>query len=212
MRITVEGVNEGQPIPGPFAFAVPDPKEHMSLSDNRNPKVVWDGVPEGTRGFALLVVDPDAPTDASDVNQDGKTVPADLPRADFYHWVLVDIPADVRQIDEGEDADGVVPRGKEIGQTAKGIRGANDYTDFLAGDPDMKGVYGGYDGPCPPWNDERVHRYVFELLALDCETLDLPPAFDVDQLQQALADHVLAHTSITGTYSLNPDVARQQNP
>ena len=149
MRITVEGVNEGQPIPGPFAFAVPDPKEHMSLSDNRNPKVVWDGVPEGTRGFALLVVDPDAPTDASDVNQDGKTVPADLPRADFYHWVLVDIPADVRQIDEGEDADGVVPRGKEIGQTAKGIRGANDYTDFLAGDPDMKGVYGGYDGACP---------------------------------------------------------------
>ena len=43
--------------------------------------------------------------------------------------------------------------------------------------------------------------------------IDLPPpAFDVDQLQQALADHVLAHTSITGTYSLNPDVARQQNP
>ena len=206
MRITVEGVNEGQPIPGPFAFAVPDPKEHMSLSDNRNPKVVWDGVPEGTRGFALLVVDPDAPTDASDVNQDGKTVPADLPRADFYHWVLVDIPADVRQIDEGEDADGVVPRGKEIGQTAKGIRGANDYTDFLAGDPDMKGVYGGYDGPCPPWNDERLHHYTFTVYALDVTSLGLDGDFRGPDVVKAMEGHILDRASVTGTYTLKANV------
>jgi hypothetical protein len=206
MRITVEGVNEGQPVPGPFAFAVPEPKEHMSLSDNRNPKVVWDGVPEGTRSFALLVVDPDAPTDASDVNQDGKTVPADLPRADFYHWVLVDIPADVRQIDEGEDADGVVPRGKEIGQTAKGIRGANDYTDFLAGDPDMKGVYGGYDGPCPPWNDERLHHYTFTVYALDVTSLGLSGEIRGPQVVEAMQGHILDQASVTGTYTLNPNV------
>jgi Raf kinase inhibitor-like YbhB/YbcL family protein len=206
MRITVEGVNEGQPVPGPFAFAVPEPKEHMSLSDNRNPKVVWDGVPEGTRSFALLVVDPDAPTDASDVNQDGKTVPADLPRADFYHWVLVDIPADIRQIDEGEDADGVVPRGKDIGQTAKGLRGANDYTDFLAGDPDMKGVYGGYDGPCPPWNDERLHHYTFTVYALDVTSLGLSGEIRGPQVVEAMQGHILDQASVTGTYTLNPNV------
>ncbi|UWN49454.1 hypothetical protein ASALC70_01666 [Alcanivorax sp. ALC70] len=41
----------------------------------------------------------------------------------------------------------MTPRGKSTGRVEKGVRGANDYTDFLAGDPDMKGVYGGYDGP-----------------------------------------------------------------
>lgn len=133
-------------------------------------------------------------------------MPADLPRADFYHWVLVDIPADVRQIDEGEDADGVVPRGKEIGQTAKGIRGANDYTDFLAGDPDMKGVYGGYDGPCPPWNDERLHHYTFTVYALDVTSLGLSGEIRGPQVVEAMQGHILDQASVTGTYTLNPNV------
>lgn len=203
MRITVEGVSEGKPIPGPFAFAVPDPNDHMTFSDNRNPKVVWDGAPEGTRSFALLVVDPDAPTDASDVNQEGKTVPEELPRADFYHWVLVDIPAEVNQIDEGEDSDAVTPRGKSTGRVAKGLRGANDYTDFLAGDPDMKGVYGGYDGPCPPWNDERLHHYIFTVYALDVPSLGLDGDFRGPDAVKAMEGHILDRASVTGTYTLN---------
>jgi hypothetical protein len=40
-------------------------------------------------------------------------------------------------------------------------QGVNDYTGWFANDPDMAGEYYGYDGPCPPWNDERVHTYVF---------------------------------------------------
>jgi phosphatidylethanolamine-binding protein (PEBP) family uncharacterized protein len=41
----------------------------------------------------------------------------------------------------------------------------------------MAGEYYGYDGPCPPWNDERVHTYVFTLYALDIPRLPLEGRF-----------------------------------
>lgn len=206
MRISVQGISEGQPIPGPFAFAVPHPNDHMTLSDNRNPQVTWDDAPEGTRSFAVLVVDPDVPSDASDVNQEGKTLPKDMPRVDFYHWVRVDIPAEVREIAEAEDSDGVTPRGKKPGKTDKGINGINGYTGFMAGDPDMKGVYGGYDGPCPPWNDERMHHYTFTVYALDVPSLGLEGEFDGEAAVKAMQGHILDQASVTGTYTLNPNV------
>ncbi len=37
----------------------------------------------------------------------------------------------------------------------------------------MAGAYHGYDGPYPPFNDARVHRYVFTVVALDTDTLGL---------------------------------------
>jgi phosphatidylethanolamine-binding protein (PEBP) family uncharacterized protein len=46
-------------------------------------------------------------------------------------------------------------------------RGSTITPGWFAGDNDMRGDYYGYDGPCPPWNDEIVHRYVFTLFALD---------------------------------------------
>ena len=52
-------------------------------------------------------------------------------------------------------------------------QGINDYTGWFAGDKDMAGNYFGYDGPCPPWNDEIPHRYVFTLYALDVPRLDV---------------------------------------
>lgn len=149
MRIDVQDIIDGEPIPERFAFAVPDPEQHLRFSDNRNPHVHWHDVPAGTRSLALLVVDVDAPTDPSDVNQEGRSVSADLPRADFYHWVLIDIPVEVSGIDEGEDADGVVAMGKAPGETGKGVRGINSYTDFFIDDEQLEGIYGGYDGPCP---------------------------------------------------------------
>ena len=55
--------------------------------------------------------------------------------------------------------------------------GVNNYTDWFAGDEQMAGDYGGYDGPCPPWNDELLHHYRFTLYALDVPSLGLPGAF-----------------------------------
>lgn len=206
MRLTVEGISEGQPIPGPFAFAVPDPDQHFRLSDNRNPRVTWEGAPSGTRAFAILVVDADVPSDPTHVNQEGKTVPKDLKRVDFFHWVLVDIPTEVNEIEEGEDSDGVVVGGKEPGPTEKGVRGINGFTDFFAGDDTLKGVYGGYDGPAPPWNDERVHNYTFTVYALDVASLGLQGNFTGQDALKAMEGHILGQASVTGTYSLNPNI------
>jgi Raf kinase inhibitor-like YbhB/YbcL family protein len=70
----------------------------------------------------------------------------------------------------------------------------------------MRGDYFGYDGPCPPWNDEIRHRYVFTLFALDLERLPVEGRFDGPQARAAMRGHVLAEARLTGLYSLNPDV------
>ncbi len=69
-------------------------------------------MPKGTESFALIVHDPDVPSKGDDVNQEGREVPASLPRVDFYHWILIDIPADVRGVEAGSQSDGVTPHGK----------------------------------------------------------------------------------------------------
>jgi Raf kinase inhibitor-like YbhB/YbcL family protein len=70
----------------------------------------------------------------------------------------------------------------------------------------MKGNYFGYDGPCPPWNDSIRHRYVFTLFALDIPRVPVEGAFTGQQVREAIAGHILAQASLTGTYSLNPAV------
>lgn len=206
MRLTSPNFNEGDRIPAAHAFAVPDPDEHIRYSDNRNPELRWEDVPDGTQAFALLVIDPDVPSVGDDVNQEGRTVPADLPRTEFSHWVVVDIPADMRQLEEGQYSDGgVVPGGKP--GRSNGLReGVNDYTGWFEGDPEMEGVYKGYDGMCPPWNDTVVHHYRFTLYALDTASISVASDFTADEVKQAIQGHILAEATLTGTYSLNPDV------
>ncbi len=172
---------------------------------NRSPQLSWSDFPAGTRSFAIICVDPDVPSRGDDVNQSDRTVPYDLPRVDFFHWLLVDIPASVHALAEAADADGLVPRGKPAGATALGVRGINDYTGWFAGDAAMAGNYGGYDGAWPPFNDERVHRYQFTVLALDVATLALPLNFTGAEARQAMAGHVLDQSTLTVTYSLFPD-------
>jgi Raf kinase inhibitor-like YbhB/YbcL family protein len=208
MKLWSDSFPDGGTIPSLYAFGVPDPVDHVSFGPNRNPHLAWSDPPEGTRSFALVCHDPDAPTVPDDVNQEGRTVPADLPRGEFFHWVLVDIPADAREIPEGAVAGGVQPRGKAPESTEFGRSGRNDYTAWFADDPAMKGVYAGYDGPCPPWNDERLHRYHFVLYALDTDRLDLPDDFGGLDVLHAVKGHVLADAQWTGTYSLNPTARR----
>ena len=68
----------------------------------------------------------------------------------------------------------------------------------------MRGDYHGYDGPCPPWNDEIVHHYVFTVYALDIEHLPLTGKFGGPEVRAAMQGHILAEASLTGTYTLNP--------
>ncbi len=205
MDLTSSSITDGTPIPGEFAFCIPDAAAHATFGANRNPQFAWVDVPEGTRSLALICHDPDVPTRPDDVNQDGREVPADLPRTDFFHWVVADMPADLRNIEAGSFADGVVPHGKSEAATPIDCRlGLNDYTGWFSGDPDMEGRYFGYDGPCPPWNDSLTHHYIFTVFALDVVTLDLPAGFSGGDLRSAMEGHVLDRASITATYTLNP--------
>lgn len=208
MKLTSTSFQHEQPIPEKFAFGAPDPVLHIRLTDNCNPHLQWSDAPEGTRSFALICVDPDVPSKPDDVNQEGKTVPASLPRTDFYHWVMVDIPPNVTEIKAGECSSGIVAGGKkELGGPAGSRQGVNDYTAWFAGDADMKGTYKGYDGPCPPWNDALIHRYQFALHALDVERLPLEGRFTGAQALAAMHGHVLARATVTCSYTLNPRLA-----
>jgi Raf kinase inhibitor-like YbhB/YbcL family protein len=207
MQLTSTSLTDNQPISGDFAFCTPDPAHHVCLGRNRNPQLAWSSAPAGTRAFAIICHDPDVPSRGDDVNQENRTVPASLPRVDFFHWVLVDLPASVLEVTEGEFSNCVTPRGKPGPTSLHGARqGINDYTGWFAGDRDMSGDYYGYDGPCPPWNDERVHHYVFTVFALDIEHLPLEGKFGGQQARDAMAGHILGQASITGIYTLNPNV------
>jgi Raf kinase inhibitor-like YbhB/YbcL family protein len=207
MKVTSASFSDGGAIPAAFAFCAPDPKSHATLSTNRNPQLAWTGAPAGAKSFAILCHDPDVPSRGDDVNQEGRTVPRSLPRVDFFHWVMVDLPAGASSVDAGAFASSVTPRGKPGPAGPMGSRqGINDYTGWFAGDKDMAGDYHGYDGPCPPWNDEIPHRYVFTVFALDVARLPLEGRFDGHAARRAMEHHVLAQASITGRYSLNPDV------
>lgn len=202
MKLTILSFENGGAIPAEFAMGIPNGTGQATFALNRSPHLKWTDAPAETKSYALISCDVDAPSVGDDVNQLGRTVPYDLPRADFFHWVLVDIPADTNELPAGCDSDGVTQKGKEVGPTPYGIRGINSYTSWFAGDPNMEGNYGGYDGPFPPWNDERVHRYYFSLYALDVESLDLSGVFSGAEALLAMRNHVLAQDVWMGTYAI----------
>jgi Raf kinase inhibitor-like YbhB/YbcL family protein len=207
MKLISSSFKDGQIIPGDFAFCIPDPAHHVCLGKNLNPQLQWSDVPAATKSFALICHDPDVPSRGDDVNQEDRSVPASLPRVDFFHWVLLDLPASLREIRQGEFSKEVTPRGKPGPAAPHAARqGINDYTNWFAGDNDMRGDYYGYDGPCPPWNDEIVHHYVFTIFALDVAELKVEAKLAGQPVREAMQGHILAQASLTGIYSLNPSL------
>ena len=216
MKIWSDSFTEGGVIPAQCAFAEIDAENHIKLASNRSPHIAWDEVPAGTQSLVLLCHDTDAPSDGTNVNMEGRTVPASLPRVDFYHWALVDIPTSIKSVAEGLFSDMVTPHGKsgplvpftiKNGTEHQLRQGLNDYTGWFATDPDMAGEYYGYDGPCPPWNDERVHTYIFTLYALDIPRLPLEGRFTGAEARLAIMGHILDEAQTFGVYSLNPEIA-----
>jgi Raf kinase inhibitor-like YbhB/YbcL family protein len=128
------------------------PAKHTCDGDDVSPQLVWDQVPEGTQSFALLVTDPGA--------------------HDFVHWILTDIPGDVRELPER--------RGDAIG-----VPGPTSFGPV------------GWRGPCPP---SGTHRYVFTLYALP-EPLGLGGEAGAEALQNAARMNALGTVQLTGTYA-----------
>jgi Raf kinase inhibitor-like YbhB/YbcL family protein len=124
-----------------------------------SPPLAWGEPPQKTQAFALIVDDPDAPGGV------------------FTHWVLFNVPANVRQLGEG------VPAQERLQNGA--LQGKNDFGSI------------GYGGPCPPHGP--AHRYLFTLYALDAP-LDFKPSASKKQLLDATKRHILARGQLTGTY------------
>jgi Raf kinase inhibitor-like YbhB/YbcL family protein len=205
MQLSSQSFQNGSPIPAEFAFGRIDPIHHFAFSQNRNPQLEWRDVPEPTKSFVLIFHDVDVPSRPDDVNQEGREVPASLPRIEFFHWLLLDIPVATRQIAAGSYSDGVTARGKKGPETPDGLRqGVNDFTGWFANDPNMKGTYFGYDGPAPPWNDSVVHHYTFTLYAVDVAKLEVKGDLTGTNVHEALNGHILAQAKISGTYTITP--------
>ena len=134
------------------------PTRYSLYGENLTPDLTWDKTPEGTKSFALICRDPDAP---------GGT---------FIHWVLFNIPENVRGLPEGLARTATLPAG--------GQQGRNSFHRL------------GYDGPKPP---SGTHRYYFDLYALDARPA-LDRAVTADRVLEAMKGHVLAQASLMGRY------------
>ena len=138
-----------------FADGATIPAEYTCLGEDVSPELRWSGVPTKTQSFVLIMDDPDAPG------------------ATFTHWLLFNIPAEVRTLDRAS---------KPIG-----IRGSNNFGLDT------------YGGPCPPAG-LGAHRYYFTLYALNVPTIKVIPAGARQEVENAMHGHILAQTQLMGRF------------
>lgn len=204
MKLVSDSFGHRGVLPAKYAAGIPT-AEGYGFGENFNPHLTWSDVPEGTKSFALIMVDPDVPTRPEMVGAPDVEIPVRQARCEFVHWLLVDIDPATREIAEGQHCQGVTPRGKdETHGPGNSRQGLNDYTGWFSKDRDMAGDWFGYDGPFPPPNDLREHRYFFRLFALDVPSLNLPERFTAGDVHRAMRGHLLAESAIYATYSLHP--------
>jgi Raf kinase inhibitor-like YbhB/YbcL family protein len=194
-------------IPEKYAFCAPAARGHTADGQNISPSLSWSAGPAGTKSYAVIVRDDDAPTAQHDkMNKEGVTLEASVPRGAFYHAVVIDISPKTRSIEQGALSDTHMIHGQLATAAKVGTPGLNDYTRVTAANESMKGLYFGYDGPCPPWNDERPHHYHFMVFALSVPALGLSGAFTAPQALEAMKGKILAQGEEIGLYALNPAV------
>ena len=83
-----------------FSEGAAIPAHHTCDGDDVPPPLTWDGAPDGTAAFVLIVHDPDA--------------------RDFVHWLLADVPGDRRELAEGEGDRVGTPGRNDFGRTGWG--------------------------------------------------------------------------------------------
>ena len=194
----------GQAIPVELSFCMPKPVYPLHLSKNFNPQPSLNDIPPGTKSFALICHDSDVSINENDVNQERPTIPPSLSRVDFFHWVLMDLPAAAHCMNSEKSSQKITPCCLPLSQTLDGARqGINNHSECLAGDTDMRKNYHGHNDPGPPRNDEIVYRYVFMLYALDIERAPLEEPFVGKEVRDEIKGYVLSKASLTDTYTLN---------
>jgi Raf kinase inhibitor-like YbhB/YbcL family protein len=149
--VTSTDVTDGQPLKD----------DQVAAHGNTSPQLSWEGAPVGTRSYVVTCFDPDAPTPSG-----------------FWHWCLVDIPADVTSLDTGA-ASGDLP--------GKAFHVRND------------GGEAGFTGAAPPQGD-HPHRYFFVVHAVGEETLGVDADASNAVVSFNLAFKTLGRAIIHGTY------------
>jgi len=131
---------------------------------NKSPQLAWSGAPAGTKSFAVHCFDPDAPTGSG-----------------FWHWVVVNIPANVSELklDAGNPKSGLLPKGA-----------LQTRTDFGKA---------GYGGPAPP-PGHGAHRYQFTVFAVKEETLPVNADTSAAVVGFHLHFNTLEKATLTGKY------------
>jgi Raf kinase inhibitor-like YbhB/YbcL family protein len=211
LTVSVDSLKNGGVIPDQYRFCVPAEQGHVAPGPDKSPGISWSKGPAGTKSYVITLTDIDNLAEQREKqNKEGMTVPASAARRTMFHWVLVDIPANVTSLPEGADSEGRVPHGKPQTPAKVGVRGLNAMTVFMAANEQMKGQYYGYDGPCPAWNDELLHRYVYTVYAMSVASLNLTGSFDGAAAMAAIKDKVLAQGQVTGVASMNPSVIATQ--
>jgi Raf kinase inhibitor-like YbhB/YbcL family protein len=136
-------------------------KKHIS------PALRWEGAPVGTKEFALVMFDPDA--------------------GNFVHWVIYNIPADVKEIPEN------LPNGPDNAELTTPVKLTQGASSFRSKEGKNQVGYLG-----PAGRKGRVHHYHFRLYALDTN-LALKPAANRKELEEAMKGHILAECELIGT-------------
>ncbi len=83
------------------------PAKHTADGENASPALSWNGVPENTAAFVLIMDDPDAPA----------------PWEFFTHWVLVNVPSNVEELPERVPTTETLADGSVQGVTGSGGTG-----------------------------------------------------------------------------------------
>jgi hypothetical protein len=135
------------------------PDKYTCQGQNVSPPLSWGEPSAGTQSLALIVED------------------LDSPGGRFTHWVIFNIPLDIRELNEAVSPQSRLPGGA--------LEGKNDFGKS------------GYGGPCPP--SGKPHRYQFTLYALDT-ALNLEAGASKRQVLDALEGHTLARGQLTGLY------------
>ena len=157
--------------------------------------------------FALICHDFDVPSRGDDVNKPDREVPADLPRVDFFHWVLVDLPPRLTQIAEGEFSRGFTPRGKPGPAALHRLKRATASTTTPAGSPATRRWPATTSA-----TTVRSRRSTIRWCTTTCSRCTrcrvarapVEGAFTgAAQVREAIYPHVLGEATHSGTYTLN---------
>ncbi|MCX6396115.1 MAG: YbhB/YbcL family Raf kinase inhibitor-like protein [Propionibacteriales bacterium] len=151
--VTSDDVADGQPLKD----------DQVAAHGNTSPQLTWSGAPEGTESYTITCFDPDAPTPSG-----------------FWHWVLVDVPADVTSLAVGAGAEGAPLPG-----SAFMCRNDGGPKAFM--------------GAAPPAGDQ-VHRYYFVVHAVKTPTLGVDSDASAAVVSFNLAFKTLGRAILHGTY------------